>query len=66
MDITDISKAKRVVPMNVAESSIHNLMSLRVTATEGTDPIQMPPVGTEDPDTLGGMKAVSDWIMGLP
>lgn len=64
MDITDISKPKRVVPKDVANSSIHDLMSLRIAGVTA-DPIQMPPLGTEITDPTG-LKQVEDWINGLP
>jgi hypothetical protein len=65
MDITDISKAKRIVPKDPANSSVHDLMSLRVAGATA-DSIQMPPLATEIPDTMGGIKALEDWINSLP
>jgi hypothetical protein len=62
MDITNISKMKRVVPKDVPNSSVHDLMSLRITGM--ADPIQMPPLGTEIKDPTG-LKMVEDWINSL-
>jgi hypothetical protein len=63
MDILDISKAKRIAPKDAANSSVHHLMSLRIG---GADPIQMPPLGTEMPDTAVGLVDVKAWIDSLP
>jgi hypothetical protein len=62
MDILDISKAKRIAPKDVANSAVHDLMSLRVAST---DPIQMPPLGTEIKDDAG-LAALEAWINALP
>lgn len=64
MEIADISKLKRVVPKNAAESGIHDLMSLRIAGATA-DAIQMPPIGTKIKDPTG-LKAIEDWINGLP
>jgi hypothetical protein len=61
---TDISHPKRVVPKDVANSAIIDLMTLRATG-QADMMKQMPPLGTEIPDTAGGLKSVSDWINGL-
>lgn len=66
MDILDISKPKRIVPKDAANSGVHDLMSLRIAPVAGADPIQMPPLGTEIPDTLVGMADVKAWIDSLP
>jgi hypothetical protein len=63
MEIADISKPKRVVPKDPANSGIHDLMSLRLAGVTG-DSIQMPPLGTEIKDPTG-LKAIEDWINGL-
>lgn len=62
MDIKDISKMKRIVPKDVPNSSVHDLMSLRIAGM--ADPIQMPPLGTEIADPTG-LKTVEDWINSL-
>ncbi len=62
MDVTDISKPKRVVPKDPANSAIHDLMNLRVA---GEDSIQMPPLGTEMVDAAG-LADVDAWIDSLP
>jgi hypothetical protein len=62
MDITNISKPKRVVPKDFANSSVHHLMAMRISAA---DPLQMPPLGTEKKDDVG-LKALEDWINALP
>ncbi len=62
MDITDISKAKRIAPKDIANSAVHDLMSLRVAST---DPTQMPPLGTEIKDDAG-LAALEAWINALP
>lgn len=61
----DISKPKRIVPKNPAESGVHDLMSLRATGMVG-EMKQMPPLGSEIPDTTGGLAAVDAWINSLP
>jgi hypothetical protein len=57
-----ISKPKRIVPTDTANSSVHDLMSLRIT---GQDTKQMPPLGTEMVDATG-LAAVDAWINSLP
>jgi cytochrome c551/c552 len=47
----------RVAPDSISTSAVHLRMSARGNAD------QMPPVGTEDPDTLGLM-TIQTWIMG--
>lgn len=64
MDIKDISKMKRIVPKDAANSGVHDLMSLRVAGATA-DSIQMPPIATEIKDPTG-LKAVEDWINSLP
>jgi hypothetical protein len=61
----DISKPKRIVPKNPAESGIHDLMSLRATGQVG-EMKQMPPLGSEIADTNGGLATVAAWINSLP
>jgi len=65
MDITDLAMAKRVVPMKPDMSSIRILMSLRATG-QADMMKQMPPLGTEDVDTVTGLPAIDAWINGLP
>jgi hypothetical protein len=62
MDIKDLSKAKRVVPKDIANSSVHHLMSTRISAGATS---QMPTIGTEMVDTAGGLAAVEAWINSL-
>lgn len=62
MDIKDLSKAKRIVPKDAANSSVHHLMEMRVA---NADPAQMPPLGTEVKDDAG-LAAVDAWINALP
>jgi len=64
MDIKDISKAKRIVPKDSANSGVHDLMSLRVAGATA-DSIQMPPIASEVKDPTG-LKALEDWIDSLP
>lgn len=64
MDIKDISKAKRIVPKDAANSGVHDLMSLRVEGATA-DSIQMPPIATEIKDPTG-LKVIEDWINSLP
>ncbi len=64
MDAADISKPKRIVPKNPAESSLHDLMSLRATGMVGMMK-QMPPLGSEIPDPTG-LGLVDAWINALP
>lgn len=64
MMITDISKAKRIVPKDPANSGVHDLMSLRVAGATA-DSIQMPPIATEKKDD-DGLKALEAWINSLP
>ncbi|MBK6809861.1 MAG: hypothetical protein IPG81_13335 [Sandaracinaceae bacterium] len=47
----------RVAPNSLANSAVYQRMSVRTAGN------QMPPVGTEDPDTLGLM-TIQNWIMG--
>jgi len=65
MDITDLSHAKRVVPKDPTNSSIHDLMTLRATGMADMMK-QMPPLGTEIPDTVVGIPEIEAWINGLP
>lgn len=61
MDST-LSKDKRIVPKDPANSGVHDLMQLRSTdESKG----QMPPIGTEIVDT-DGLGAIDAWINGLP
>jgi hypothetical protein len=62
MDVKDASKEKRVVPKDPANSSVHDLMSLRVAMGATA---QMPPLGTEVKDDTG-LAAVDAWINSLP
>jgi hypothetical protein len=61
---TDISHPKRVVPKDTANSSIIDLMTLRATG-QADMMKQMPPLGTEIPDTNGGLMQVGAWINSL-
>jgi hypothetical protein len=61
---TDISKLKRVLPKDPANSGIHDLMALRATGMVG-EMKQMPPLGSEIPDPMG-MGQVDAWISALP
>jgi hypothetical protein len=61
---TDISKPKRVMPKEPANSGIHDLMALRATGMVG-EMKQMPPLGTEMVDATG-LAAVDAWINALP
>jgi len=62
---TDISKPLRVAPGHPENSGIHDLMALRATGMVDMMK-QMPPLGTEIPDTVTGLPDVDAWITGLP
>lgn len=62
MELKDIGDLKRVVPKDPAQGGVMDLMSHRIALGDGG---QMPPIGTEIPDTTG-LKAISDWINSLP
>jgi hypothetical protein len=62
---TEISKTLRFAPNDEANSGIYDLMSLRGNGMADMMK-QMPPLGTEIPDTDGGMAQVKALIHGLP
>jgi hypothetical protein len=64
MDKTEISKPKRLVPKDPANSSIIDLMTLRATGMVG-EMKQMPPIGTELKDDAG-LAAITTWLNSLP
>lgn len=62
---TEISKTLRFAPNDELNSGIYDLMSLRGTGMADMMK-QMPPIGTELPDTNGGMAEIKALIHGLP
>jgi hypothetical protein len=59
--LADIAGLDRIEPMEPTKSGLLIRMEKRAPAG-----LQMPPVGTEVPDTDGGVKAVTDWINSIP
>jgi hypothetical protein len=60
----ELTGKQRITPMDATNSAI--LVRMKARTPPDAAGLQMPSLGTEIPDTDGGVKAVTDWVGSIP